>query len=412
MSNVIDVDFKRNMPMTQPVEEEIIKCVFCDQPILEGVPVVSNQSIHICGNCIHDSYELIKDDMQSPLPDFIQLKTPSRIVDFANQYVIGQDKAKRILALAIYNHYKRIHNPIHQDVELQKSNILMIGPSGTGKTHLVQTIARFLDIPFTIADATTLTEAGYIGSDVESVLQQLIQNADGDVEKAKHGIVYIDEIDKIAKKGLGASLTKDPSGEGVQQALLKLIEGTVCDVLRVGNRKTGKEQTDKIDTNHILFICSGAFVGLDDIIQRNQPQQLGIGFGANVVKDTSFKNKIEPEYLYEFGMIPEFIGRLPIICTLENLDVDSLSQILTEPKNSLVKQFQALAKMDGANLMFDDGAIHKIAQMAYDRKTGARGLRSIVEEILNPVMFDLPDHPEIKDITVTLNNDMIDIIRE
>lgn len=395
----------------QSVQNPPIICSMCGQPKANGVPIVSNQSFHICGNCINYSYNMIKDDAPMKLEGDFRKKTPSKIVEFVSQYVIGQDSAKETIALAIYNHYKRMSNPTFNDVELQKSNILMVGPSGTGKTYLVQSIARFLDIPFTIADATTLTEAGFVGEDVESILQKLIQAANGDVKKAEHGIIFLDEVDKIAKKSSGASTSKDPSGEGTQQALLKILEGTQSRVLKNGSRKTANDAMDVIDTTNILFICGGAFVGLDDITQKNHgASNRGIGFGATVEKDKKeTKFSPEPEDLYEYGMIPELVGRLPVICTLDELDVSALSKILVEPKNSVVKQFQSLVEMDGARLEFTSEAIDKIAELAAERKTGARGLRSIVESVLNKHMFTLPDQDDVEKLVVSLNSDTLEV---
>lgn len=406
MSKVIDVDFNKKK------KDDEFKCSLCgiSHEKNDGIPMVGSVDIRICGNCISDCYELIceSDDSKKISATIIkQEKTPSKIVEFVNQYVIGQDSAKRTLALAIYNHYKRVNNRVVDDVELQKSNILMIGPTGTGKTHLAQSIARFLDIPFAIADATTLSATGYIGEDASSVLQRLISSADGDVTKAERGIVFIDEICKLAKKTVGASNNKDPSGEGVQQELLKMIEGSVCKVPVEGARKVSSEKMQSIDTTHILFICAGAFVHLDDIIRKNHIKtNVSMGFTATVKNDEKVVLPTpEPDDLYEFGMIPELVGRLPIITTLSELSVDALFSIIKEPKNSVLKQFQAMIKMDDAELVMEDSAITKIAEMAYERKTGARGLRSIMENVLNPVMFELPDTPEVKKIVVSVKDD-------
>jgi ATP-dependent Clp protease ATP-binding subunit ClpX len=401
MTNIINGNFP------QSEQKEPIICSMCGQKEADGVPIISNQSFHICGNCVRDSYTLLKDEPMKLDGDF-RKKTPSKIVEFVNQYVIGQDNAKQTLALAIYNHYKRMSNPIYNDVELQKSNILLIGPSGTCKTFLIQSIARFLDIPFTIADATSMSSTGFVGSDAESMLHALIQNANGDIEKAQRGIIFVDEIDKTAKKSMGASSDKDPAGEGLQQALLKMIEGTVCTVPKTGGRKVQGNMMDTIDTTNILFICGGAFVDLEPILQKNHATKSNsIGFGAKVDKDDKQQYQPEPEYLYEFGMIPELIGRLPIICTLDELDVSSLERILVEPKNSVTKQFQALCSMDGAKLEFSDAAITKIAEMSFERKTGARGLRSILESVLNKYMFALPDQENVSKLLVDVINDEI-----
>lgn len=406
-SNVVNGNFPQ---AATPEAPAVVKCSMCGQEAADGVAVISNQSFHICAVCVNEAHELLATGPVKLNGDFRQ-KTPSKIVEFINQYVIGQDQAKQTLALAIYNHFKRISHPEFDGVELQKSNILMIGPSGTGKTYLVQSIARFLDIPFAIADATSLTEAGFVGEDVESMLQSLIQAADGNIEKAKTGIIFLDEIDKIAKKTVGASTEKDPGGEGVQQAILKIIEGTQSRVLKSGSRKTSKDPMDVLDTSQILFICGGAFVGLDDIMAKNNnTTATGIGFGATVDKAEPMVRNPEPEDLYEFGMLHELVGRLPVICTLNELDVQSLATILVEPKNSVVKQFQALVRMEGVELEFEPAAVQKIAQLAYARKTGARGLRSIVEGVLNTCMFNLPDKQNVAKIVVSLNNDTIEVI--
>lgn len=405
MSNVVEGNFPTKT-------EELIHCSFCGQPEREGLPIVSNRTVNICGECIKLCYDLVEDTMTEAeqLDRTFSKKTPSKIVQFLNEYVIGQDKAKRTLALAIYNHYKRIKNPIHKDVELAKSNVLMIGPSGSGKTYLVQTIARFLDIPFAIADATSLSATGWVGDDVETVLQRLIQAAGGDVKKAEYGIVYIDEIDKVAKKSLGASHSKDPAGEGVQQGLLKIIEGTKSRVPKEGGRKVSSDSMDMIDTTHILFICGGAFVDLDKVIdKRSNTTQTGMGFTSNVDKAPVVTRDPEPEDLYEYGFIPELVGRLPVICTLTDLDQDALAKILVEPKNSVIKQFQALAAMDDAEIEFTKEAILTIAKMAQDRKTGARGLRSVVEGVLNDTMFKLPDYEPGSKIMVSAKNGEVNI---
>ena len=406
MSNVVDGKFQ------QAKDKDLLHCDFCGTPEREGLPLVSNRTVNICGECIKMCYELIEETLteEQKLDLTFTKKTPSKIVEFLDEYVIGQDTAKKTLALAIYNHYKRIKNPIIKDVELQKSNILMVGPSGTGKTYIVQTIARFLDIPFAIADATSLSATGWVGDDVETVLQRLIQNAGGDVKKAEYGIIYIDEIDKIAKKAIGASHSKDPAGEGVQQGLLKIIEGTKSRVPKEGGRKVSSDSMDMIDTTHILFICGGAFVGLDDIIdKRSNMTSTGIGFGAIVDKAERVVRDPEPEDLYEFGFIPELVGRLPVIAVLQDLTEDALGKILTEPKNSVIRQFQALAEMDGAELEFSKDAILAIAKQAKARKTGARGLRSVVEHLLNDTMFDLPDREDGTKVVVSAKNDELNI---
>lgn len=406
MGDVIHGDFNKKMKY-----EDKIQCVLCglEKAVGDGsIPFISSDNTHICGNCVEESYVLLKDYFQADAV-IDSKKTPSKIVEFVSQYVIGQDNAKKTLALAIYNHFKRINNKKFDDVEIQKSNVLLIGPSGSGKTLLVQTIAKFLDIPFTIADATTLTESGYVGNDVESIFQSLLHAANNDIEKAQHGIVVIDEIDKIAKKSLGVSLNKDPGGEGVQQSLLKIIEGTTCDVPTSGKRKSPNESNQQIDTSHILFIFAGAFVNLDDIIKQNTSTNLGIGFGATVDKKVTVRDP-EPEDLYKYGFIPEFVGRIPVICKLEELEVSDLVKILTEPKNSIIKQFQTLVKMDGVNLEFTRDALQQIAKIAYDRKTGARGLRAIVENILKPHLYTLPDKENVSIMKVSFSKDDFKVI--
>lgn len=385
--------------------KEEISCSMCGAVKTETNPIVSNGTFSICGNCINTSHELIKDLWHPEANGDFGKKTPSKIVEFVNQYVIGQDSAKKTLALAIYNHYKRMSNTTFDNVELQKSNILMIGPSGVGKTYLIQSIARFLDIPFAIADATSLSSTGFIGEDCESMLHTLIQSANGDVEKAKYGIVYIDELDKTAKRTMGSSSNKDPSGEGVQQTLLKIIEGTISKVPVAGGRKVSGDNMHTIDTTHILFICGGAFVDLDVIMKKKDKNTNTIGFSANNQPVIAVKRAPQPEDLYKFGMLPELIGRLPIICTLDDLTVEDLTKILVEPKNSILKQFKALVSMEGATLEFTDQAINKIAQLSFERKTGARGLRSIVEETLNNHMFNLPDMDNVKTLLVDVVDD-------
>lgn len=347
------------------------------------------------------------DDMRTEISkDVTKLPTPSKINKFLNEYVIGQDEAKRTLSVAVYNHYKRHSAGVTSNVEIQKSNILMIGPTGTGKTLFAQTLSKILDVPFAIADATTLTEAGYVGDDVESVLTRLLQNANFDVERAQRGIIYIDEIDKISRKSENPSLTRDVSGEGVQQALLKLIEGTVANVpAGGGGRKHPGETTVQLDTSKILFICGGAFDGLNKIIAHRGSDRAGIGFGANVQskKERAEKNNlsdIQSEDLVKFGIIPELVGRLPIITVLDNLDEKSLVRILTEPKNAIVKQFTAMLEMDGVKLNITEDGLSEIARVAEKRKTGARGLRSILEKILLQSMFEAPDKEDLKEIVI------------
>ncbi|MBR3930740.1 MAG: ATP-dependent Clp protease ATP-binding subunit ClpX [Alphaproteobacteria bacterium] len=382
-------------------------CSFCGKAVYEVKKLVSGKNVCICDECINLCNDIMADDNRRQVStDKAKLPTPSQMYNFMNEYIIGQDVAKRTLAVAVYNHYKRHSVAATSDVEIQKSNVLLIGPTGTGKTLFAQTLARILDVPFAIADATTLTEAGYVGDDVESVLTRLLQNANFDVERAGRGIIYIDEIDKISRKSENPSLTRDVSGEGVQQALLKLIEGTVANVPAGGaGRKHPGEATVQLDTSKILFICGGAFDGLNKIIGNRTCQRRGIGFGAHVESVEERKNKnflkdVEPEDLVKFGIIPELIGRLPVITTLDALDEDALVQILTEPKNAVVKQFAAMLELDGVKLNVTDDGLRAIAKMAVARKTGARGLRSILERVLMQPMFDAPDKDELAEIVI------------
>ncbi|MBQ5700433.1 MAG: ATP-dependent Clp protease ATP-binding subunit ClpX [Alphaproteobacteria bacterium] len=382
-------------------------CSFCGKAVYEVKKLVSGRNVCICDECINLCNDIMADDNRREVSqDAKKLPTPSQIYNFLNEYIIGQDVAKRTLAVAVYNHYKRHSVAATSNVEIQKSNVLLIGPTGTGKTLFAQTLARILDVPFAIADATTLTEAGYVGDDVESVLTRLLQNANFDVERAGRGIIYIDEIDKISRKSENPSLTRDVSGEGVQQALLKLIEGTVANVPAGGaGRKHPGEATVQLDTSKILFICGGAFDGLNKIIGNRTSARRGIGFGAHVEsveerKNKSFLKDVEPEDLVKFGIIPELIGRLPVITTLQELDEDALVKILTEPKNAVVKQFAAMLEMDGVNLNVTDDGLRAIAKMAVARKTGARGLRSILERVLLQPMFDAPDKEDLAEIII------------
>lgn len=384
-------------------------CSFCGKAVYEVKKLVSGRNVCICDECINLCNDIMAEDTPPAHADATptaKLPTPSQIYDFLNEYVIGQEDAKRTLAVAVYNHYKRHNVTTKSNVEIQKSNVLLIGSTGTGKTLFAQTLARILDVPFAIADATTLTEAGYVGDDVESVLTRLLQNANFDVERASRGIIYIDEIDKISRKSENPSLTRDVSGEGVQQALLKLIEGTVANVPAGGaGRKHPGEATVQLDTSKILFICGGAFDGLNKIIGSRTCERSGIGFGATIVskKERDAVNhlaEVQPEDLVKFGIIPELIGRLPIITTLQSLDEDALVQILTQPKNAVVKQFAAMLEMDGVKLTITDDGLRAIAQLAVARKTGARGLRSILEKILLPVMFAAPDKEDLAEVVI------------
>ena len=382
-------------------------CSFCGKAVYEVKKLVSGRNVCICDECINLCNDIMADDNRREISkDAAKLPTPSQICSFLDEYIIGQDAAKRTLSVAVYNHFKRHNVTVTSNVEIQKSNVLLIGSTGTGKTLIAQTLARILDVPFAIADATTLTEAGYVGDDVESVLTRLLQNANFDVERASRGIIYIDEIDKISRKSENPSLTRDVSGEGVQQALLKLIEGTVANVPAGGaGRKHPGEATVQLDTSKILFICGGAFDGLNKIIVNRTCERRGIGFGAHVESkqerdSKNFLKDVEPEDLVKFGIIPELIGRLPVITTLQELDEDALVKILTEPKNAVVKQFTAMLAMDDVKLTFTEDGLREIAKMAVARKTGARGLRSILERVLMQPMFDAPDKEDLAEIII------------
>ncbi|MBV7411801.1 ATP-dependent Clp protease ATP-binding subunit ClpX [Dermabacteraceae bacterium TAE3-ERU27] len=391
---------------------DVFKCSFCGKTQKQVEKLISGPGVYICDECIELCNEIIDEEMQAAAPkqpEPPRLPRPREIYDFLQQYIIGQEAAKRALSVAVYNHYKRVRNQetapdsVQAEVNVAKSNVLIVGPTGCGKTYLAQSLAKLLDVPFAMADATALTEAGYVGEDVESILLKLLQAADYDVKRAERGIIYIDEIDKIGRKSENPSITRDVSGEGVQQALLKILEGTVASIPPQGGRKHPNQDFIQLDTTNVLFVVAGAFAGIEDII-GNRIGKRGIGFGANLhtpLEEADIYAELRPEDLLKFGLIPEFIGRLPVMTSVTNLDRDALLRILTEPRNALVKQYRHMFALDGVELDFDSAALNAVAELAIERGTGARGLRAIMEKALQPVMFDVPSRDDVSKVVIT-----------